>query len=1202
MKIRNLLLLVLLFSLFHFSPLVATATVGENSEDAEREEVESEVEETESADEAEEEPSDTEEVTEEQIDTEDASKEEKTEQSAESDETTENEVLKEEEATEEPSESGEGEEATEEPSESGEEEEATKEPSESEEVEEPEKVEEQSDTEEDTVDEATKKLIESGEYKDDLQPETQKMGLMSINAVYQYGDNGEHVVELKKNLTKLGFGKFPPEPTIYYGDVTEGVVKDFQRYYGLTVDGIAGPNTLTLIEEILASPFQVGGYDERNITLKEDLETVGYSVSNNPTTYYGTSTEATVREFQADNNLVVNGIADPITRNKLEELVIQHTDPTLHNGVYSDEVIDLKVNLDKLGFHVSNNPTTYFGPSTAQKVKEFQEYYGVSGDEAGVAGEATLSYIDELLASPFQSGYYHEQTIKLKEDLAKLGYVVSSNPTTYYGDSTTQSVREFQNENGLVVNGIADPVTWNKLESLAYGDLYNGVYRDDVIDLKVKLDRLGFHVSSNPTTYFGPSTEKVVIDFQNYYGVSGDTAGVAGEATLGKIEELLASPFQSGKRHERTITLKEDLAKVGIQVSNNPTTYYGSSTEQAVKDFQAAHDLVVNGIADPVTWSKLEELANGPMYNGLYREDVIDLKINLEKLGFHVSNNPTNYFGPSTEKVVKDFQAYYGVEEDSSGVAGDATLKQIDQILSSPFRVGESSSETIILKENLNRLGFGNIQVTEHYGELTEEKVKDFQKYYGLVVNGIADEPTQSKIEDILASPLQVGSYHEDAVELKEDLAKLGYKVSNNPTNYFGPSTEDQVRAFQRDNSLPVSGIAEETTLEAIATALEDREIITHTTFDVTMEEALEVQMNQLQQTDKYRNDPAYIHADYVDVTEFDAISGSRVNVRTAPELDSSTIAYMLTQGTIVEIKREVEGDAVDGDTTWYELTYKGETLYAHTSLVDEDLTIAKTTAALNVRAAKSSSSHIYGVLKDGETVNIVNTDENWYEITYGTWRNPTSSEVEFYLNPNNNDMFQHLELSTSVSVDASQLNNVLDGKGILSGQGLAFIEAGDRHRINEIYLISHALLETGHGTSALATGIEVGIDENDNAVLVTTSNRDSLSGIETVYNMFGVGAIDGDAHRAGAVRAYEEEWFTPGDAIIGGAKFIGSRYVHNDFKQDTLYKMRWNPANPGYPQYATDIAWATKQVAKIKDMYSLLNNPLLKFNIVEYK
>lgn len=49
---------------------------------------------------------------------------------------------------------------------------------------------------------------------------------------------------------------------------------------------------------------------------------------------------------------------------------------------------------------------------------------------------------------------------------------------------------------------------------------------------------------------------------------------------------------------------------------------------------------------------------------------------------------------------------------------------------------------------------------------------------------------------------------------------------------------------------------------------------------------------------------------------------------------------------------------------------------------------------------------------------------------------------------------------------------------------------------------------------------------------------------------------------------------------------------------------MRWDPANPGQHQYATDIAWAYKQISNIKSLQDILSgsNVNLKFEIPRLK
>ena len=99
---------------------------------------------------------------------------------------------------------------------------------------------------------------------------------------------------------------------------------------------------------------------------------------------------------------------------------------------------------------------------------------------------------------------------------------------------------------------------------------------------------------------------------------------------------------------------------------------------------------------------------------------------------------------------------------------------------------------------------------------------------------------------------------------------------------------------------------------------------------------------------------------------------------------------------------------------------------------------------------------------------------------------------------------------------------------------------------MNEIYLISHALLETGHGTSQLATG-----------VLVSEVGGQPVQP-RTVYNMFGIRAFDSCPIQCGSEYAYQQGWFTPEVAIIGGARWIGDGYINDPTnRQDTLYKMK---------------------------------------------
>ncbi|NBI08146.1 SH3 domain-containing protein [Senegalia massiliensis] len=238
--------------------------------------------------------------------------------------------------------------------------------------------------------------------------------------------------------------------------------------------------------------------------------------------------------------------------------------------------------------------------------------------------------------------------------------------------------------------------------------------------------------------------------------------------------------------------------------------------------------------------------------------------------------------------------------------------------------------------------------------------------------------------------------------------------------------------------------------------------------------------------------------------------------------------------------------------------------------------------AVLNVRNKPSESGSLLSRVKADEIYIVLGEQNGWYKIKVNGIVGWVSGDYTSNSNKAPQEMYQFLVLSGSSGLDASQLNNILKGKGILEGKGAAFIEASRKYNINEIYLISHALLETGYGKSTLATGVKV-------------------NG-KIVYNMYGIGAYDSNPIGGGSQYAYNSGWFTPEQAIIGGAKFISEKYVNNpNYKQDTLYKMKWNPDSPGVHQYATDIGWASKQTRKIKELYELCDDYTLRFEIPKY-
>jgi beta-N-acetylglucosaminidase/uncharacterized protein YjdB len=183
----------------------------------------------------------------------------------------------------------------------------------------------------------------------------------------------------------------------------------------------------------------------------------------------------------------------------------------------------------------------------------------------------------------------------------------------------------------------------------------------------------------------------------------------------------------------------------------------------------------------------------------------------------------------------------------------------------------------------------------------------------------------------------------------------------------------------------------------------------------------------------------------------------------------------------------------------------------------------------------------------------------------------------------NDTSIYQFVRLSFIDGVTASQLNAQFRSDGVLAGKGQVFIDAAKKYNINPIYLAGHAILETGNGVSNLATGIIV-------------------NGVK-VYNLFGINAFDDNAEAYGSQYAYQKGWTSIDAAIYGGAEWIGTGYINNQYyKQDSIYKMKWNPSNPTVHQYATDVRWASNQTIYTKKIFDLFKNTKLVFEIPVYK
>jgi beta-N-acetylglucosaminidase len=672
-------------------------------------------------------------------------------------------------------------------------------------------------------------------------------------------------------------------------------------------------------------------------------------------------------------------------------------------------------------------------------------------------------YIDGKPTQGFIKTSDVENLVENQEDLTGIG---TQSPTPVYSDASKNSTVLKSYSQGSVLKYRTFAPGWYEATVYANGHWTTGyISVDDVENTVSNQETLnGVSLGSPTPIYTKASTNSNVLKSYNKGSILKYKTFAPGwyEATI-YVNGHWEKGYIKSSDVENVINNQELLKGVGVQ---NPTHIYSeaSTSSKVLKSYGKGSVLIYKTFVSG--WYEATVYVNGNRKTGYIRSsDVENSEVNQKSLKGIGLDNPTRvYSGAATNSnVLKSYNQgsvlYYrtfvsGWYEATVYVNGDRKTGYI-----------KSSDVENIVAEQKSLEGLSLKNPTNVYAEASRSSriLKDYRQ------------------GSILKYETFTSGWYKCTVYLNGN-ATTGY-INVNDVKNLGS------------------------------------DIIQHATdYGLSLSEMLDIQMGNSPQTDKYRNEPAYIYADYVDMNK-QIVTDDRVNVRSSP--------------------------------------------------------------------STANSGNIVQQLNTGDNVLVIGKSGDWVEVRI-TWKNAKPEDVKYYLNPSNFTLgskayFQFLKLSLPANLSVKEVNEkVLAGKGILAGKGQAFINAANKHKVNELYLISHALLETGNGTSTLAEGV-------------------IYNGVK-VYNMYGYGAYDSCALECGAKTAYEQGWFTPEEAIIGGARLISSGYIYNSgFQQDTLYKMRWNPVEPWH-QYATDIGWAYKQVDSIYNLYQLIDNYTLYYDVPTYQ
>lgn len=526
-------------------------------------------------------------------------------------------------------------------------------------------------------------------------------GTGTSSLILRNGSRGNDVKKLQFRLTALNY--FSGNADGIFGNVLYESVRTFQVINNLTVDGVAGPATLSrvysssAIKKPASTQTILFGSKGKDVSyLQTMLSNMGYMFSSITETF-GRNIEEAVKAFQAAYNLKADGIVGPETWGKLAAASVSSAgslfSDTLKIGSRGSKVQYLQNRLNKLGYN-AGAADGVFGSQTDIAVRLFQSRNGLTVD--GMVGTLTWNKIDSIISI---GGYDTKVIIRVNDSgtnvknlqiaLNEQGYNCGV-PDGIYGTDTANAIRAFQRDYGLSVDGDFGPLSWQKLNELttngstvavSNATLKEGSSGSSVVTLQNKLNSLGYNCG-NADGIFGPNTTNAVRNFQSVNNLSVD--GMVGPLTWNalygsSVSDIDTSILLANGDYGPTVRkLQTLLNNHGYSVTVDGD--FGPNTHNSVVSFQRDHGLNADGMVGPQTWSKLigvfPNSGKGAAYpllkSGNTGEEVRRLQRRLLELGYNLGYYGADaVFGSSTESSVLAFQRNNGLVAD--GIVGPLT-------------------------------------------------------------------------------------------------------------------------------------------------------------------------------------------------------------------------------------------------------------------------------------------------------------------------------------------------------------------------------------------------------------------------------------------------------------------------------------------------------------------------------------------------
>ncbi|MEG2832991.1 MAG: peptidoglycan-binding protein [Ruthenibacterium sp.] len=583
-----------------------------------------------------------------------------------------------------------------------------------------------------------------------------------------------------------------------WGSVTQAnagknALQILRYYYGNDINVVRTDNIAAVPESYPGTPLRIGSTGTNVRILQQQLNRISKNypffgtLTVNGT--FDTATQNVVKKFQKQFSLTQDGIVGRSTWYKISSIYV---------------AVKKLAELTSEGEKPDGNLVSGVYPGTALRI-------GSRGDNVMQIQFwlAQIAAFTSGITAPAQDGIF--------------------------GIGTENAVKAFQQKYNLAVDGVVGRDTWNEIYK-RFTNLENDIAPPDVNNVgqypgtplrrgstgnSVKLMQFYLRIIAQNNTAipvitadgsFGAATENAVRTFQSFYGLTVD--GIVGRVTWNKIYEVytgllndLLAPsarpgtypgtaLRVGSSGQSVKEVQYYLYLLSAYYASIPRIAYdglfGSATKAAVIAYQTLFKLTPDGIIGPATWNSI--------YAQFSKLRLLDGPVRA----FYVLAYPGYVIQPGISGEMVRFVQFM------LGYIG-AFYEGITPI---PALSGIFDTETGLSVQSFQR-EFG-LPVT---GTVDAATWNAMQTVY-LAAAADAGEPSAVAAETYPGYVLTLGSAGQAVRQLQTSMNEIAARFCVSyfveADGIFGTVTQDAVKQFQSGFGLPVTGIVDEATWDAI--------------------------------------------------------------------------------------------------------------------------------------------------------------------------------------------------------------------------------------------------------------------------------------------------------------------------------------------------------------------------------------------------